>query len=236
MLKSIYDKDNDGVIDKAKTAENAEKSKTAENADNLGRKSLQTLETEAENKFIKKINKLPQGTDLNNIREAGIYYNPMSAEVASFGNAPTKRAGTLLVSLASGCIQEWIDYDLQSRWIRRYYTHPTGNWSDWKEVPLFKKDFILASEKGQPNGVATLNKNGAIDSIQIPPYLENPLVYINRSKFPTTGRIGKIYMDEETGNLYVWYNNTYNEYFALQTERQKNQINQNVRTKIWLYS
>ena len=168
MLKSIYDKDNDGVIDKTKTAENAEKSKTAENADNLGGKSLQTIENEAENKFIKKINRLPKGTDLNNIREAGIYYNPMSAEVVSFGNAPTKRAGTLFVYLASGCIQEWIDYDLQSRWIRRYYTHPTDNWTDWKEVPLFKEQFIESSEKGRPNGVATLNTNGAITSSQIP--------------------------------------------------------------------
>ena len=71
---------------------------------------------------------------------------------------------------------------------------------------------IDKSEKGQPNGVATLNANGAIDSKHIPPYLENPLVYQNRTKFPPTGRIGKLYMDEETGNLYVWNQNQYKEY------------------------
>ncbi len=70
MLKSIYDKDNDGVIDKAKTAEIAEKSKTAENANNLGGKDLETIEKEAENKFIAKTNKLLRKTDLNDIREA----------------------------------------------------------------------------------------------------------------------------------------------------------------------
>ena len=67
------------------------------------------------------------------------------------------------------------------------------------------------SEKGQPNGLATLNKNGAIDSRHIPSYLENPLVYTDRSKFPTTGRLGKLYMDEETGKLYVWKQNQYKE-------------------------
>ena len=137
--------------------------------------------------------------------------------------------------MAAGCIKEWIDYDLKSRWIRRYYTYPTGSWTNWKEVPLFKEQFIASSEKGQANGVATLNANGAIDSRQIPSYLENPLVYAKRSEFPATGRPGRIYMDEQTGNLYVWQNKYY-EYFSIQTERQKNQINQNIRTKIWLYS
>lgn len=70
------------------------------------------------------------------------------------------------------------------------------------------------SEKGQPNGVAELNANGAIASKHIPPYLENPLVYQNRTKFPTTGRLGKLYMDEETGKLYIWKQNQYIEYTA----------------------
>lgn len=70
------------------------------------------------------------------------------------------------------------------------------------------------SEKGQPNGVAELNANGAIASKHIPPYLENPLVYTDRSKFPTTGRLGKLYMDEETGKLYIWKQNQYIEYTA----------------------
>lgn len=61
MLKSIYDKDNDNVIDKAKTAEDA---------NNLGGKDLETIEKEADNKFIAKNNKLPRNTDLNDIREA----------------------------------------------------------------------------------------------------------------------------------------------------------------------
>lgn len=89
------------------------------------------------------------------------------------------------------------------------HTHTTAEITDLQAKLDAKID---KSEKGQPNGVATLNANGAIDSMQIPPYLENPLVYINRSKFPTTGRLGKLYMDEETGNLYVWNQNQYKEY------------------------
>lgn len=114
--------------------------------------------------------------------------------------------------MAAGCIQEWIDYDLKSRWIRRYYTYPTGRWTDWKEAPLFTEQFVKSSEKGQANGIATLNKNGAIDSSQIPSYLENPLVYATRSEFPATGRPGKLYMDEQTGNLYVYGGTDYKEY------------------------
>ena len=68
------------------------------------------------------------------------------------------------------------------------------------------------SEKGQPNGVAELNANGAIASKHIPPYLENPLVYAKRANFPPIGRLGKLYMDEETGKLYVWKQNQYKEY------------------------
>ena len=75
MLKSVYDKNNDGVIDKAKTAEIAEKSKTAENANNLGGKNLQTIENDAASKFIAKNNKLLRNTDLNDIR--GLEYTIM---------------------------------------------------------------------------------------------------------------------------------------------------------------
>ena len=100
----------------------------------------------------------------------------------------------------------------------KVHTHTTVEITDLQTKLDAKLD---KSEKGQPNGVATLNANGAIDSKHIPPYLENPLVYQNRTKFPPTGRIGKLYMDEETGNLYIWQNNKYHEYFSIQAERNE---------------
>lgn len=43
--------------------------------------------------------------------------------------------------------------------------------------------------------------------------MENPLVYQDRTKFPSKGRLGKIYMDEQTGKLYIYNNATgYKEY------------------------
>ena len=158
MLKSIYDKDNDGKIDVAKTAD------VAKNAESV---------------------------DWENIQNKPTTFTPSTHkhEISEINQLQTK-------------LNEKLD----------------------------------KSEKGQVNGVATLNKNGAITSSQIPPYLENPLVYVKRSEFPATGRPGKIYMDEQTGNLYIWQHNEYCEYFAVQTERQKNQINQNTRINIWLYS
>lgn len=71
-----------------------------------------------------------------------------------------------------------------SGYARKEHTHTIGQITDLQAKLDAKID---KSEKGQPNGLATLNKNGAIDSRQIPPYLENPLVYTDRSKFPTTG-------------------------------------------------
>ena len=105
-----------------------------------------------------------------------------------------------------------------SGYARKEHTHTIGQITD---LQTKLDDKLDKSEKGQPNGVATLNANGAIDSKHIPPYLENPLVYQNRTKFPPTGRIGKLYMDEETGNLYIWQNNKYHEYFSIQAERNE---------------
>ena len=164
MLKSIYDKDNDNVIDKAKSADIAKSADVAKNAESV---------------------------DWNNIQNKPTTFTPSS------------------------------------------HTHEISEITDLGTKLDEKLD---KSEKGKANGIATLNASGAIDSRQIPPYLENPLVYAQRSNFPATGQPGKLYMDMQTGNLYIWQHNEYCEYFAVQTERQKNQIDQNIRTKIWLYS
>lgn len=106
--------------------------------------------------------------------------------------------------MAAGCIQEWIDYDLNSRWIRRYYTYPTGRWSNWKEVPLFKEQFIKSSEKDAANGVAILNNNGALPSKYFPESLTNLLVYWSKDDFPTAGKTGKAYFEQSTRKIYVY--------------------------------
>lgn len=89
MVASRYDKDNDGVVDKADLAKKAESVEwnKVQNKPTTFAPSTHTHEisqinnlqssldskiskSDADNKFIAKNNKLPRNTDLNDIREA----------------------------------------------------------------------------------------------------------------------------------------------------------------------
>ena len=82
---------------------------------------------------------LANGTDLNDILEDGWFVSETNVKSTTFRNTPIQRAFTLISYKAAGFIQEIIDYDLQSRWIRRYYGF-LNNWSAWQEVPIAKQD------------------------------------------------------------------------------------------------
>lgn len=82
---------------------------------------------------------LANGTDLNDILEDGWFVSETNVKSSTLRNAPISRAFTLISYKAAGFIQEVIDYDLQSRWIRRYYGF-LNNWSAWQEVPIAKQD------------------------------------------------------------------------------------------------
>jgi hypothetical protein len=82
---------------------------------------------------------IPENTDLNTILEDGWFVSETNSKSATLSNTPIRRAFTLISYKSAGFIQEIIDYDLQSRWIRRYYNF-LKNWSAWQEVPIAKQD------------------------------------------------------------------------------------------------
>lgn len=68
---------------------------------------------------------------------------------------------------------------------------------------------IASSEKGVANGVATLDASGLVPSTQLPSYVDDVLEFATLSVFPTTGVIGKIYVDLATNKTYRWSGTAY---------------------------
>lgn len=52
------------------------------------------------------------------------------------------------------------------------------------------KSKISSSEKGTPNGVATLDGTGKIPSAQLPSYVDDVVEYTAFAQFPATGSAG----------------------------------------------
>ena len=68
---------------------------------------------------------------------------------------------------------------------------------------------IASSEKGAPNGVATLDSSGLVPSTQLPSYVDDVLEYSNLAAFPATGETGKIYVALDTNKTYRWSGSAY---------------------------
>lgn len=68
---------------------------------------------------------------------------------------------------------------------------------------------IPATEKGQPNGVATLGSDGKVPSSQLPSFVDDVAEYPARSDFPETGQDGTIYVAEDTNLTYRWSGTAY---------------------------
>lgn len=68
---------------------------------------------------------------------------------------------------------------------------------------------IPLAQKGQPNGVATLDGAGLIPSTQLPSYVDDVLEYANLAAFPVTGETGKIYIARDTNFQYRWSGSAY---------------------------
>lgn len=73
--------------------------------------------------------------------------------------------------------------------------------NDANKIPL--------SQKGQANGVASLDGSGKVPSAQLPSYVDDVLEYANVSAFPETGEDGKIYVAEDTNITYRWSGTVY---------------------------
>lgn len=68
---------------------------------------------------------------------------------------------------------------------------------------------VKATEKGQANGVATLDSAGKVPTSQLPSYVDDVLEYDTKPDFPATGEAGKIYVDKSTNTSWRWSGTSY---------------------------
>jgi len=71
------------------------------------------------------------------------------------------------------------------------------------------KNKLNRSEKGQPNGVATLDNDGKVPASQLPSYVDDILEYANYAALPGTGEGGKIYVVLDVDEHYRWSGSAY---------------------------
>ena len=71
------------------------------------------------------------------------------------------------------------------------------------------KGKISSTEKGQANGVATLDGTGKIPSAQLPSYVDDVVEYANLATFPATGSQGILYIAIDTNKQYRWSGSAY---------------------------
>ena len=62
---------------------------------------------------------------------------------------------------------------------------------------------------GVPLGVATLDADGKVPLVQIPPFFDDVLEFNTFSAFPVTGESGKFYIDLDTGDIFRWSGSIY---------------------------
>lgn len=62
---------------------------------------------------------------------------------------------------------------------------------------------------GVPLGVATLDADGKVPLVQIPPFFDDVLEFNTFSAFPATGESGKFYIDLDTGDIFRWSGSVY---------------------------
>jgi phage-related tail fiber protein len=68
---------------------------------------------------------------------------------------------------------------------------------------------IAASEKGQANGVATLDGDGKVPAAQLPSYVDDVVEAATFSALPATGETSKIYVTLDNNKTYRWGGSAY---------------------------
>lgn len=66
-----------------------------------------------------------------------------------------------------------------------------------------------AADRGQPNGLASLDASGLVPSSQLPSFVDDVLEYAAPANFPETGESAKIYTATSTGKIYRWSGSAY---------------------------
>ena len=68
---------------------------------------------------------------------------------------------------------------------------------------------IAVSEKGQANGVATLDAAGLVPATQLPSYVDDVLEFADFASLPVTGEASKIYVTLDDNQTYRWGGTVY---------------------------
>jgi hypothetical protein len=74
---------------------------------------------------------------------------------------------------------------------------------------LDSTEFEQTSNKNQNNGYAGLDGTGKVAAAQLPSYVDDVAEYTNFASFPVTGETGKIYIAQDTGDVYRWSGSAY---------------------------
>lgn len=69
--------------------------------------------------------------------------------------------------------------------------------------------YIPLSQKGQANGVATLDSSAKIPSSQLPSFVDDVVEFSSTSSFPSTGETGKIYISTNDNKQWRWTGSQY---------------------------
>jgi hypothetical protein len=112
---------------------------------------------------------LPNGTDVNECRQHGVYSIRSNTAAETMQNLPIAQAGTLRVFSGNGTgaeegayvyvVQEFIDYSGRKRFTRNVYTSgATGEWEfgNWLPIGIGAADFVIETGK-----VTTTSPTGA---------------------------------------------------------------------------
>lgn len=75
-------------------------------------------------------------------------------------------------------------------------------------------NYVLASEKGANNGVATLGADGKVPSSQLPSFVDDVIEAANFAALPAEGEAGKIYVTLDNNKTYRWGGTAYVEISA----------------------
>lgn len=86
--------------------------------------------------------------------------------------------------------------------------------AEWATLSASDVSAIPASEKGNANGVASLDETGKVPAAQLPSYVDDILEFDNQTAFPKTGESGKIYVAIDTGLTFRWSGSAYVEISA----------------------
>jgi hypothetical protein len=133
--------------------------------------------------------------------------------------------GTITVSLDGRYLQSFTETDpTVPAHVKAITTTNINNWDTaygWGDhanegylTSFTETDPVFLAQKGQANGVATLDANSKVPAAQLPSYVDDVLEFADLASFPATGETGKIYVTLDTNKTYRWTGSAYVEISA----------------------